>query len=163
MIERRKNPAGILLTIILISALLTVCLELGLNYLRPGTSGSIPKHLIHFTIMFTLLGGATLLCLFCPPFKKLWAWLDQHVMTAETRPITIDITYAVLAGLMLLHHFYVILYYPAVPSGATKFAPFWIVLAALTVILGKSWRETSFRIAAAFLILNFERLYIEKL
>lgn len=163
MIERRKNPAGILLTIILISALLTVCLELGLNYLRPGTSGSIPRHLIHFVIMFALLGSATLLCLFCPPFKKLWAWLDQQVMTAETRPISIDIIYAVLAGLMILHHFYVILYYPAVPSGATRFAPFWIVLAALTVILGKSWRETSFRIAAAFLILNFERLYIEKL
>ena len=163
MIEQKRKPIGILLTVILISALLTVCLELGLSYLRPDTPGSLTKHLIHFAIMFVLLGGAVLLCLFCPPFKKLWAWIDKNILTKETRPIAIDIIYAVLAGLMLLHHFYVILYYPTIPAGATKFAPFWIVLAALTVFLGKSWREISFRLAAVFLIFTFERIYLRDL
>ena len=96
MSEQKKKPIGILLTVILISALLTVCLELGLGYLRPDVTGSIPKHLIHFAIMFLLLGGTTLLCLFCPPFKKLWAWLNKNIMTQETRPIAIDIIYAII-------------------------------------------------------------------
>ena len=161
MIEQKKKPIGILLTVILISALLTVCLELGLSYLRPDTPGLLTKHLIHFAIMFILFGGATLLCLFCPPIKKLWAWLDKHITSQETRPIAIDIIYAALAGLMLLHHFYVLLYYPTIPAGATKFAPVWIVFAAFTVILGKSWREISFYLAAIFLVFTFDRLYIE--
>ncbi len=163
MNEQKRKPIGILLTVILIAALLTICLELGLSYLRPDTPGSIPKHLIHFAIMFILLGGAVLLCLFCPPFKKLWAWIDEHILDKETRPIAIDIIYAVIAGLMLLHHFYVILYYPTIPAGATKFAPIWIVLAAVTVLLDKSWQKTSFRLAALFLICTFERLYFKKL
>ena len=113
--------------------------------------------------MFALLGGAVLLCLFCPPFKKLWAWIDEHILSQETRPIAIDIIYAVIAGLMLLHHFYVLLYYPTIPAGASKLAPIWIVLAALTVLLGKSWREVGFRIVAIFLIYTFERLYAKNL
>lgn len=163
MNEQKRRPVGILLTVILIAALLTVCLELGLGYLRPDIPGSIPKHLIHFGIMFALLGGAVLLCLFCPPFKKLWAWIDEHILSQETRPIAIDIIYAVFIGLMLLHHFYVILYYPTIPTGATKFAPIWLILAAVTVLLGKSWRNISFRLAAIFFLFSFERLYLEKL
>ncbi len=162
MNEQKRKPVGILLTVILIAALLTICLELGLSYLRPDTPNSLPKHLIHFGIMFALLGGAVLLCLFCPPFKKLWAWIDQHILDKETRPIAIDIIYAVIAGLMLLHHFYVLLYYPVIPTGATKLAPIWIVFAALTVLLSKSWREISFRLSAVFLFFAFERLYIGK-
>ncbi len=160
---RKKNPAGIVLTVMLLAALLTICLELGLSYLRPDTPGSIPKHLIHFAIMFALLGGAILLCLFCPPFKKLWAWIDEHILTQETRPVAIDIIYAVIAGLMLLHHFYVLLYYPTIPAGATKFAPIWIVFAAVTIFFNKSWRSNCFRIAAIFLIYTFERLFIKNL
>ena len=160
---RKKNPAGTVLTVMLLAALLTICLELGLSYLRPDTPGSIPKHLIHFAVMFTLLGGAVLLCLFCPPFKKLWAWIDEHILSKETRPIAIDIIYAVIAGLMLLHHFYVLLHYPVIPTGATRLAPFWIVFAAITVLLGKSWQNGSFWLAAVFFIFSFERLYIEKL
>lgn len=160
---RKKNPAGILLTVMLLAALLTVCLELGLSYLRPDTPGSLPKHLIHFAIMFALLGGAVLLCLFCPPFKKLWAWIDEHILTQETRPIAIDIIYAVIAGVMLLHHFYILLYYPTIPAGATKFAPIWLIFAFITVFLGKSWKEIPFRLAALFFLFSFERLYIEKL
>lgn len=160
---RKKNPAGILLTIMLLAALLTICLELGLSYLRPDTPSSIPKHLIHFAIMFALLGGAVLLCLFCPPFKKLWAWIDERILSKETRSIAIDIAYAVIAGLMLLHHFYVILYYPTIPTGATKFAPIWLIFAFITVLLGKSWKEIPFRLASLFFLFSFERLYIEKL
>ncbi len=163
MNEQKRKPVGILLTVILIAALLTICLELGLSYLRPDTPGSIAKHLIHFAIMFALLGGAVLLCLFCPPFKKLWAWIDQHILDKETRPIAIDIIYAVIAGLMLLHHFYVLLYYPVIPTGATKLAPIWIVIAAITVLLDKSWRNISFRLATILLIYSFERLYIKNL
>ena len=159
MVEQKRKPIGILLTVILISALLTVCLELGLSYLRPDTPGSLTKHLIHFAIMFVLFGGATLLCLFCPPFKKLWAWLDKHIMSQETRPIAIDIIYAITAGLMLLHHFYVLLYYPVIPAGATKFAPLWIVFATLTILLAKSWHTCSFWLVSIFLIFSFERLY----
>ena len=163
MNEQKRKPVGILLTVILIAALLTICLELGLSYLRPDTPGSIPKHLIHFGIMFALLGGAVLLCLFCPPFKKLWAWIDQHILDKETRPIAIDIIYAVIAGLMLLHHFYILLYYPTIPAGATKFTPIWIILAAFTVLLNKSWREFLFHLVVFFLVYTFERLYIKNL
>ncbi len=161
MNEQKRKPVGILLTVILIAALLTVCLELGLGYLRPDTPGSIPKHLIHFGIMFALLGGAVLLCLFCPPFKKLWAWIDEHILSQETRPIAIDIIYAVIAGLMLLHHFYVILYYPTLPTGATKFAPIWIFFAIITVLLGKAWKNQGFYLVAIFFVYTFERFYIK--
>lgn len=159
MNKQKRKPVGILLTVILIAALLTICLELGLIYLHPNTPGSLLKHLIHFAIMFVLLGSSVLLCLFCPPFKKLWAWIDEHILTQETRPIAIDIIYAVIAGLMLLHHFYVILYYPTIPAGATKFAPLWIVFAMLSVFLSKHWQKISFPLVSLFLIFTFERLY----
>ncbi len=144
-------------------ALLTLCLELGFSFLRKDTPGSLLRHLAFFAACTGIMAGATLLCAFTKPIRKLWDWLDQNLLTQETRKPVIDIIYAALALPMLLHHFYVMLYYPKVPAGASKLAPVWIVLAVLTVLLGKTWKHKGFLFISFFLIYTFENLYLNKL
>lgn len=162
-LRSKRNRAGQALLAALFAALLTMCLELGLGYLKPGSVSSVPAHLIHFGIMLVLVSGLWLPCVYCTPFRKAWAWLDAHLMDGAKRKPAVEICYAVLAGLMLLHHFYVIIYYPVVTSGAVKLAPLWLLLAGLTVMMGKIWRDKGVLLASLSLIFAFERLFLKNL
>ncbi len=144
-------------------ALLTMCLELGLNFLRPDSVGSILRHLAIFAVFTVLMAGAILLCAYTKPIRRFWDWLDTSLLSPETRKPFWDIIYAVLAALMLVHHFYVMLYYPRIPAGASKLAPAWIVLAVVTVLMGKTWKHKGFLFSSFFLIYTFENLYLRKL
>ena len=159
----KKTLAKNLGLAVLIGALLTVCLQLGLSYIRPNAVGSIPKHLIIFAAMAAVMIVAVLLCGYTRPIRKLWDNINQHILDPETRKPILDILYAILAITMLLHHFYVILYYPTIPAGATKLAPIWMILAALTVLMGRTWRGKGFLFASLMLIYAFERTYLKNL
>ncbi len=158
-----KSRAGGILLAVLFAALLTVCLELGLGYIRPESIRTIPKHLIHFLILFVLVLGAGLLFACCPPFQKARAWLDRRLLNGETRKPVGEIIYAAAAGGMLLHHFYVLLYYPVLTAGAVRLAPLWVVMAAVTILMGKTWRDRGFLLAALWFIFTFERLFLKNL
>lgn len=159
----KKKLVRSLLLALLFGALLTLCFELGMNFIRPNSVGSVPRHLIFLVAFSLVMVAAVLLCAFCRPIRNLWAWIDKNIMDPETRKPVLDIIYAVLAVAMLLHHFYVILYYPTLPAGATKFAPVWLVLAALTIIMGKTWRDRIFVFSSVLLIFTFERYYLKNL
>lgn len=159
----RKQLAKNLLLAVLIGALLTVCLQLGLNYIRPNAEGSVAKHLIIFAVMVVVMIAVVLLCGYTKPIRKLWNNINKHILDPETRKPILDILYAILAVAMLLHHFYVILYYPTIPAGATKLAPIWMVLAVLTVLMGRTWRGKGFLITSLMLIYAFERCYLKNL
>ena len=159
----KKQLTRSLLMTPLFGALLTVCLELGLTFIRRDASGSVLRHLAFFMVFTALMAGAVLLCAFTRPVRKFWAWLDRSLLSPETRKPFWDIAYAVLAAAMLLHHVYILLNYPAIPAGASKLAPAWIILAVVTVLMGKTWRHRGFLLASFFLIWTFETLYLRKL
>ncbi len=159
----KKTLTRSLLLAVLFGALLTVCLQLGLSYIRPNSAGSISKHLMIFTIMTVLMISAVLLCAYTRPIRKLWDNISKHILNPETRKPILDIIYTILAVAMLLHHFYVILYYPAIPAGATRLAPIWLILAVLTILMGRTWRDKGFLITSFILIFAFERCYLKNL
>ncbi len=162
-LQNGKSRAGRALYALLWAALLTICLELGLSYLRPGAVSTVPGHLIHFLLMLLLCVGGGLLFAYCPPLRRGWEWLDLHLLNPETRKPICEIVYGAAAGVTLLHHFYVILSYPAVTAGAVRLAPLFAVMAVLTILMGKTARDRGFLLAAALFIYTFERLFLKHL
>lgn len=71
-------------------------------------------------------------------------WLDFHVLSSESRHPLITVLYMVFALIMLLHHVYVTLFFPA--SGYQFFGTSWIIFAVLGILLGKMWKDTTARI-----------------
>ena len=142
-----------------VCALITICLEVGLAFLHRG--GSVEKHLIHFVILLLAAEGMVLLYGAVPSVRRIWARIDREWWSAETRKPWVDIVYAALAILMMVHHFYVILYYPELPTGATRFAPAWIPFAVITVLTGKLWRDKGFWLGAVLAAYLFERTYLK--
>ena len=70
------------------------------------------------------------------------------------------IVYAVLAGILFLHHFVILLYYPVWAAGAQKLTVVWAVFALVSVVLGRLWRRKECWIAAAFLALMGLRVMV---
>ncbi len=162
-LQNGKSRAGRAMYALLWAALLTICLELGLSYLRPGAVSTVPRHLIHFLIMLLLCVGGGLLFAYCPPLRRAREWLELHLLNPETRKPACEIVYGAAAGAMLLHHFYVIACYPDVTAGAVRLAPVWVVMAVLTILMGKTRGDRGFLIAAVLFIYTFERLFLKHL
>ncbi|MBQ6383186.1 MAG: O-antigen ligase family protein [Clostridia bacterium] len=158
--KKREIPKKLLLCL-LFGGILVMCLEMGLSILRPGAPGSLARHAVFWAGCFGILAAGTLLVSFWQPAAKAWAWLNEKLMSPETRKPWIDIALAVVAGALLLHHFYVILYYPVIPAGASKLAPAMIALAAVTAVLGRSWRDRGTRLGALLLVFLFERTWLK--
>ncbi len=158
-LESRKQLKGAL-GAIPVCGLITICLEVGLAFLHRG--GSAEKHLIHFAILLLAAEGMVLLYGAVPSIRRIWVRIDRRILSAETRKPWADIAYTALAVIMLMHHFIVLLYYPAIPSGASKFAPAWILFAVITVLMGKLWRNRGFWICAVFAAFMFERTYLKE-
>ena len=135
--------------------LITICLEIGLAFLHRG--GSVGKHAVHFAVLLLAAWAVILADARMPGVRRIRERIDQKLLSAETRKPWVDIVYAALAIIMLLHHFYVLLYYPKIPAGASKFAPIWIPFALITVLMGKLWRNKGFWIGIAFAAYMFER------
>ncbi len=88
--------------------------------------------------------------------------LDEKFLNPETRPVQLDWIYAVGALLLFLHHFVVLLFYPVWAAGAQKLTPFFILFAAVSVLLGKLWRRKECWILLAFWIWMLLRVFWEK-
>ncbi len=140
--------------------LLAVGLEVGLAFMH--RSGSVEKHLIHFGLLMLGAEGFVVLYGTVPGLRLLWARMDRKLLSRESRKPWVDIVYAALAAVMLLHHVYVMLYYPEIPAGASRFAPAWIPFAVITVMLGKLWRNKGFWIGAVFAAYMFERTFLKE-
>lgn len=161
--KKREIPKKLLLCL-LFGGVLVMCLEMGLSILRPGAPGSLARHAALWAGCFGILAAGTLLVNYWQPAAKAWARLNEKLMDPETRKPWISVVLGIAAGAMLLHHFYVVLYYPyPMPAGAAKFAPVWIVLAAVTAVLGRAWRDPGTRIGTLLLVFMFERTFIAHL
>lgn len=88
--------------------------------------------------------------------------LDEKFLNPETRPVQLDWIYAVGALLLFLHHFVVLLFYPVWAAGAQKLTPFFILFAAVSVLLGKLWRRKECWILLAFWAWMLFRVFLEK-
>lgn len=138
-----------------VCALITLCLEVGLSFLHRTVS--IQKHLIHFAILLLAAEGMVLLYGAVPSVRRIWARIDRRILSVETRKRWVDNTYSAIAILMTLHHFYVLLYYPKLPAGASRLAPVWIPFAMVTVFMGKLWRNKGFWLGSLLVAFLFER------
>ena len=110
---------------LLFSLVAGVALEMVLNYLHLSLLplGALAKHGVHLLLCFLVIGGGVLAYHLFPAVRNVWAALDYHLLNQETRHKAVDLVYAVLVGIMLLHHFYVLLYYPVLAAGAQKLTP----------------------------------------
>ena len=146
---------------LLFSLVAGVALEMVLNYLHLSLLplGTLAKHGVHLLLCFLVIGGGVLAYHLFPAVRNVWPALDYHLLNQETRHKAVDLVYAVLVGLMLLHHFYVLLYYPVLAAGAQKLTPIWLMFAACSIFLGKLWRRKEIWILSLFLVWMFERVY----
>ena len=149
-----------LLIALVLAALAAACVQMALQVVHMDLINAVPRQLLLVLGLFLLLGAGVLWIHFSPSGARFYAALDRGLLNPETRKPAVDIVYAVLAGLMILHHFAVTLYYPDWAAGAQKLTPVWVPFAALSVLLGRLWRHRIFWPASLFFLFTFERLFI---
>ena len=86
--------------------------------------------------------------------------LTRRVIDPDTRDRRITIAYMVFAIAMLLHHVYVTVYFPFPENGAIPFRYLWVILAGVSILLGRMWKDKCFWILTALLLMKFLRIAI---
>ena len=89
--------------------------------------------------------------------KNFLKTVDQKILNPETRLKGITYLYMVFAGLLLLHHIYVIIYHKEVLNGATVFFVPFVILIVVNFFLGKLWKDKLFYVFLALLVLKIVR------
>lgn len=86
--------------------------------------------------------------------------VNRRVIDPETRDRRITWVYMALALLALMHHVYVTVYFPFPENGAIPFRFAWVILAGLTIVLGRMWKDWGSRILTALLLIKILRIAI---
>lgn len=118
----------------------------------PLNSGRV----LHACALAALLTAVFFFCTSCDSSKTLY----RLFLNPETRLPAVDILYCVFAGVMMMHHYYVALYYEAVPSGAHVFSLWFHIFAAVSILLGRMWKDKGFWILVVFFLLKYLRVVI---
>lgn len=118
----------------------------------PLTSGRV----LHACALAALLTAVFFFCTSCDSSKTLY----RLFLNPETRFPAVDILYCVFACAMMMHHYYVALYYEAVPSGAYVFSLWFHIFAAVSILLGRMWKDKGFWILVVFFLLKYLRVVI---
>lgn len=61
---------------------------------------------------------------------------------------------------MLMHHIYVTVFFPFPENGAIPFRYPWVILAGVTILLGRMWKDKCFWMLLALLLMKFLRVAI---
>ncbi len=85
---------------------------------------------------------------------------SRRVIRPETRNRWITWVYMLFACAMLLHHVWVTIYFAVPENGAPVFRIWWYVLAGITIVLGRMWKDKCFWILLALLLLKLLRVAI---
>ena len=86
--------------------------------------------------------------------------VSRRVIDPETRDRRITAVYMALAVLALMHHVYVTVYFPFPENGAIPFRFAWVILAGVTAVLGRMWKDWGSRILTALLLIKILRVAI---
>ena len=86
--------------------------------------------------------------------------VSRRVIDPETRDRRITWVYMALALLALMHHVYVTVYFPFPENGAIPFRFAWVILAGVTIVLGRMWKDWGSRILTALLLIKILRIAI---
>ena len=84
--------------------------------------------------------------------------INRRVINPVTRDRWISIAYMIFACAMLLHHIYVTVYFAAPENGAPVFWIPWLILALVSIVLGRMWKDKCFWILTTLLMLKFLRV-----
>lgn len=139
--------------------------EVRISRISAGFDSSVPIRApyplnLWKTLLWTgILGALIFVCLAFPRVKNACRRCCAAVLFPDTRHVAVEIVYAALAGLLLLHHVWVTLYYPEVSHGADLMLAVALPFAALSVLLGRMWKKTGFWILLAFWLLKYLRVY----
>ncbi len=86
--------------------------------------------------------------------------LTRRVIDPDTRDRWITIAYMVFAIAMLLHHVYVTIFFPFPENGAIPFRYPWVILAGVSILLGRMWKDPCSWILLGLLLMKFLRIAI---
>ena len=100
------------------------------------------------------LGAAALLSM-----TRIGREADANRLPEKTVRI-MDIAYAMFAGAVMLHHLYVILYYPTIMTGVPWMNIPFLLFAAVSVIRGRMWKDIGFWCFAAYWVAVLLRVMI---
>ncbi len=92
--------------------------------------------------------------------KEFLKTVDRKILNPETRLKWITYAYMVFAGLLLLHHIYVIIYHKEILTGAAVFYIPFIILAGLNFFMGRLWKDKLFYVFLLLFILKVVRTAI---
>ena len=86
--------------------------------------------------------------------------VTRRVIDPNTRDRRITLAYMVFAAAMLLHHVYVTVYFPFPENGAIPFRYPWIILAGVSILLGRMWKDPCAWMLLGRLLMKFLRIAI---
>lgn len=86
--------------------------------------------------------------------------VTRRVIDPDTRDRRITVVYMVFAIAMLLHHVYVTVYFPFPENGAIPFRYPWIILAGVSILLGRMWKDPCSWMLLGLLLMKFLRIAI---
>ncbi len=92
--------------------------------------------------------------------KEFLKTVDRKILNPETRLKGITYAYMVFAGLLLLHHIYVIIYHKEILTGAAVFYIPFIILAGVNFFMGRLWKDKLFYVFLLLFILKVVRTAI---
>lgn len=101
----------------------------------------------------TLIPAAVLLlCLLLKKQKRILRFIESRFLDDRTRYKALDYVYAVFACAMLLHVIYTAVAFFLVQPGEEIFRIPMLVFAAVSILLGRMWKDKGFRIFLSLLI-----------
>lgn len=77
--------------------------------------------------------------------------IKKDIICPETRRQWINIAYILIACAMFLHHVYVTIYYDVIRDGSYFLTVPWLILAVISFILGRQWKDKGFWLLAIWL------------
>lgn len=86
--------------------------------------------------------------------------VTRRVIDPDTRDRRITLAYMVFAVVMLLHHVYVTVFFPFPENGAIPFRYPWVILAGVSILLGRMWKDPCSWILLGLLLMKFLRIAI---
>ena len=86
--------------------------------------------------------------------------IRRRVIDPGTRDRWISVSYMVLACVMLLHHVWVTVHFATPENGALALRFPWVILAGAGFFLGRLWKDKTFWILAALLLLKMLRVAV---